>query len=116
MSRGRFQGCNGVKVRNKGASTLKVGFKGDVQGLGHLVNGTHKVKPSGQREDKGVQTSYVSLTKARIIKVSRNGAALVSSTRYPSRKHSHVNLPGKEMSSLSNGGGRLLQGRYKGSL
>ncbi|MED6213999.1 hypothetical protein PIB30_098799 [Stylosanthes scabra] len=50
---------------------------------------THKVKPSGQREDKSVQTSYASLTKARIIKVSRNGATPVSSTSGPSRKHSH---------------------------
>ncbi|MED6139920.1 hypothetical protein PIB30_088420 [Stylosanthes scabra] len=74
-----------------------------------LENGTHKVKPSGQREDKSVQTSYLSLTKARIIKVSRNSAALVSSTCCPSRKHSHVNPPAKEMPNLSNGGGRLLQ-------
>ncbi|MED6185627.1 hypothetical protein PIB30_058936 [Stylosanthes scabra] len=35
----------------------------------------HKVKPSGQRENKSVQTSYANLTKTRIIKVSRNGAA-----------------------------------------
>ncbi|MED6221714.1 hypothetical protein PIB30_057463 [Stylosanthes scabra] len=73
-------------------------------------DGTHKVKPSSQREDKSVQISYVSLTKARIIKVSRNSAAPVSSTSCPSRKHSHVNPPAKETPNLLNAGGRLLQG------
>ncbi|MED6161293.1 hypothetical protein PIB30_059392 [Stylosanthes scabra] len=76
----------------------------------------HKVKPFGQREDKSVQTSYASLTKARIIKVSRNGAALVSSTSDPSRKHSHVNPPTEKTPDLSNGKGRHFQGRYEGSL
>ncbi|MED6224396.1 hypothetical protein PIB30_083551 [Stylosanthes scabra] len=79
-------------------------------------DGTHKVKPSGQREDKSVQTSYASLIKTRIIKVLRNSAALVSSTSCPSRKHSHVNPPANETPNLSNGGGRLLHGRYEGSL
>ncbi|MED6125346.1 hypothetical protein PIB30_067708 [Stylosanthes scabra] len=78
-------------------------------------DGTHKVKPSGQREDKSVQTSYASLTKARIIKVSRNGAAPASSTSGPSRKYSHVNSPAEKMPDLSNGWGRHFQGRNEGS-
>ncbi|MED6139655.1 hypothetical protein PIB30_085864 [Stylosanthes scabra] len=77
-------------------------------------DGTHKVKPSAQREDKSVQTSYASRkqshVKARIIKVLRNSATPVSSTSCPSRKQSHVNPPAKETPNLSNGGGRLLQG------
>ncbi|MED6161387.1 hypothetical protein PIB30_060286 [Stylosanthes scabra] len=67
-------------------------------------DGMHKVKPSGQREDKSVQTSYASLTKDCIIKVSRNSATPVSSTNCPSRKHSHVNPSAKETPNLSNGG------------
>ncbi|MED6164460.1 hypothetical protein PIB30_090306 [Stylosanthes scabra] len=47
-------------------------------------------------------TSYTSLTKARIIKVS--------STICTSRKHSHVNPPTKETPNLSNGVGKPLQG------
>ncbi|MED6196593.1 hypothetical protein PIB30_048860 [Stylosanthes scabra] len=60
-------------------------------------DGTHKVKSSGQRKDKSVHTSYASLTKARIIKVSRNDAAPVSNIATST-------LPLKKMPNLSNGG------------
>ncbi|MED6124103.1 hypothetical protein PIB30_055956 [Stylosanthes scabra] len=97
------------------------GLLGKIKGLKKIFRqnkgaDAYLVKPSGQRGDKRVQTSYTSLTKARIIKVSRNDAALVSSISCPSRKHSHVNPSAKEMPNLSNGGGRHLQGRYKASL
>ncbi|MED6225185.1 hypothetical protein PIB30_091258 [Stylosanthes scabra] len=58
-------------------------------------DGTHKVKPSGQREDKSVQTSYAHLTKARIIKkrltyqMAREGTSRVG-TKPPIRRSQRI--------------------------